>query len=103
MANLKQTRTEKETQTMVDDGVREGYPWGTQITLTGVELDKLGLGLLPIGASVAFKAQSVVTQAGKQAEPGAERRLELQITDMEIQPADAPTAADKLYGNMYKG
>ena len=104
MANLKLSRRERETQTMVDDDEqKDTYPYGLIIRLEEEELNKLGLGLKQVGQECSFTTAAVVTNVSKEpGEVGGERSMTLQITDMEVLNGQEPSAADRLYKTMYE-
>jgi len=104
MANLKLSRRERETQTMVDDDEqKDTYPYGLIIRLEEEELNKLSLGLKQVGQECEFTIAAVVTNVSREpGEVGGERSMTLQITDMEVLNGQEPSAADRLYKTMYK-
>jgi hypothetical protein len=86
-----------------DDGPR--YPWGTRISLSNPELEKLGAdAALDVGMEVLIVARAKVTSfnANEYVDDGEKkirRSVDLQITDMALNPQSKPTPApDVLYG-----
>jgi hypothetical protein len=91
--------------TLLSDDIAEAspdrpeYPYGLQIGLDNESLDKLGLSTLPeVGAEVDITARAVVQtvrvenyQNGK-----TERRVDLQITDLDVQTGDG-SSAQRMY------
>jgi len=80
------------------------YPEGLCIKLEADQLKALGLTVAPrIGSDMTIMARVYVKAASEtKTFEGVEPMVELQITDMEIQPAQArvESAATMLYGGM---
>lgn len=76
------------------------YPYGLQISLDDSSLEKLGLDKLPeVGAEIEIRAVAEVCSVSenKTYEGEVERRVCLQITDMEV-GRGSTDAAKELYG-----
>jgi hypothetical protein len=71
---------------------RDEYPWGLRFTLNNDTLEKLGIPLPKVGEVVTVSTR---TEGDK-----AESSVDLQFTDIGVEPAAAPqrSAADTLYG-----
>ncbi|MEL5392872.1 capsid staple protein [Serratia nevei] len=83
---------------------RDEYPWGLRFSLNNDTLQKLGIGddalpkvgdVMQIGGLVKVLSVSTRTEGDK-----AESTVDLQFTDIGVEPAAAPqrSAADTLYG-----
>lgn len=85
--------TEKE-----DDGPQ--YPYGLCIHLEQDQLEKLGITELPkVGAAMMIHANAYVkTVSQYDTQDGEDKRVELQITELEIAPGEAKDAAEIMYG-----
>ena len=101
--------TEAKEEAGISESDAPKYPYGLQLCLNDEALEKLQLDPLPpIGTVLTLVAQVKVTgvrsyeiQTEKTAgEPdeNQESSVDLQITAMELQPADKPSAAERLYG-----
>lgn len=78
----------------------EKFPWGLRVTLTDEELKKLGIDLkeMTVDEKITFKAETKVVEItqnqrstdvlGPAYDEGGNRRLELQITGLEIVKPD---------------
>lgn len=92
---------EKDGACCAPDYDRPDYPWGTRLTIENDQLDALGLtGELPaVGTTMDMVAiVSVISTRSESVEGGKmERRLELQVTDMAVQPP-GPSLAERMYG-----
>lgn len=69
------------------------YPWGLSLTLDNEALEKLGTGQLPdVGGTVVVIARAKVTgvSSNEYEGGGKHRSVSLQITDMALDPDDAP-------------
>lgn len=63
------------------------YPWGLRLTVGTEELDKLDLGRLPLpGAVVSLSGKARVVSVSEEVRgrDKTDRRLELQITDLDL-------------------
>lgn len=80
------------------------YPWGLCITLNDDSLDKLGVKTLPsVETTVTIVAKATVSRISENQTQGgeADRSMDLQITDMQIDGLEADLlgrAAEMLYG-----
>ena len=91
---------EEKKETTSPEVKQSNYPYGLCITLNDSSLVALGLKELPaVGTVVNICAATTVTGVSEDAGDGkdTERKVSLQITDMEIEPAKKDTAAI-LYG-----
>ena len=79
----------------------DDYGYGLMLYLDDDQLQALGLAALPdVGTVMDIQAKAVVMRIVQENDgEGAEKRLNLQITDLGVQKTDQRTAADKLYGN----
>lgn len=101
MVNMK-SKVEREGMPGEVEADEPRYPYGLCISLGKDELEKLGITSLPtVGAAMNLMARATVKSVSSyetQGE-GADMRVELQITDLEIGQASASTdAASALYG-----
>lgn len=86
----------KEYSGVPTPGDTPKYPWGLCITLDDGSLEKLGVSQLPQpGDVVMITAQAVVTSvsANAQMNGDSESCVSLQITDMQLGPAQQDSAA----------
>jgi hypothetical protein len=107
MKSLKLTKEEAKAQydcCPSTDGSEDGprYPWGTSLCLGTEALEKLGLGLLPVGTEVLVTARAVITgNSSRQRQSGEKTEdMDIQLTAMDVelvQDRDMRAAA-KLYG-----
>lgn len=75
----------------------EDYPCGVELRLDDAAIKKLGLGPLMAGSMVTIQARASVEEVGEEMKDGkAERSLELQITDMSVEPASDRAPAETL-------
>lgn len=101
MVNMKMSAEEAKEATSCSPTDGPEYPYGLCIDLDDDALAKLGITELPaVGAKMTLHALAVVTRTGANTTQGqeTENRVGLQITDLELAPASAPTAAARLYG-----
>lgn len=73
------------------------YPYGLTLCLNSESLEKLGITTLPpIGARLRISAVATVTSISQnqEADGDEEKRIELQVTDM-----DPPRAVNSMYEN----
>jgi hypothetical protein len=78
------------------------YPEGMCLELEADDLEKLGITAMPkIGGVMEIRARAYVKSAAvEQTQGGAEPKVELQVTDMEIRGVDMMReAATMLYGS----
>jgi hypothetical protein len=76
------------------------YPYGLSLNLDDEVLAKLGLTEMPaVGAKMMLMAEVEVTGTSQYSnQDGKEGNVNLQITAMELNPSDKPSAAERLYG-----
>lgn len=104
MISMKLTRSESDQAVAIDTKPGDGpaYPWGLCIHLDTETLTKLGFTEPPaVGSELMLSAKVLVTSVGmnQQQDGDKEQRAELQITDMELAPAQTkPDAATVLFG-----
>lgn len=102
MINMKMTK--EETKEYTDDpspADAPEYPYGLSIDLDDGSMEKLGITELPkVGDEMTITAKVVVTSTSSYDTQGGdpEKRVCLQITDMEMSATRADTAS-VLYGN----
>jgi len=89
----------KEADSMVTD--KPVYPWGLCVELNEDALQKLGMKDLPdVDDSMTLTARVVVTSVSSNATTdGENRRVSLQITDMELGPEQKDSDADDSAAN----
>lgn len=83
------------------DYERPDYPWGTRLTLEGEQLEALGLANAMPALGTRMDMIAVVEVVGSHSESvdggNPQRRLELQITEMAVQPP-GPSLHERMYG-----
>jgi hypothetical protein len=88
MIDLKNTKEEikKSSQPYIGSS-DDMYPYGTRITLSDKELKKLGIKNMPaVGEKMMFEAKAKVISSHQSADRNSStRRIELQITHMELE------------------
>lgn len=80
---------------------RDEYPWGLRFTLNNDTLEKLGIPLPKVGEVVTVGGMAKVLSVSTRTEGDkSESSVDLQFTDIGVEPAAAPqrSAADTLYG-----
>lgn len=102
LVNMKVKREEEEmVQAEAPDNE---YPFGLRLMLDNDSLEKLGLENLPeVGKELGVEAKAKVAEVSESAseEAGKNRRLELQITDLNLIDPEASTA-DRLFSGQAK-
>lgn len=90
-ADIKEEQAELTTNPEVP-----AYPWGLCVDLCDESLQKLGMtDLPPVGTKMKLTALVEVTTVSQyQNSDGAESRLSLQITDMQLDPAEQSQRSD---------
>ena len=81
------------------DYERPDYPWGTRLTLESEQLEALGLStaMPALGTKMDIAAIVEVVGSHSEAVDGKQhRRLELQITEMAVQPP-GPSLHERMY------
>jgi hypothetical protein len=111
MALTSMKLTKKEAGTLltpeaaaVDD--RPEYPYGLQIGLDDESLGKLVLTELPaVDAVIDLTARAVVqaVRVEKYQNGKTERRVDLQITDLDLTPCEGSSTAQRLYDHSGMG
>lgn len=83
------------------DYERPDYPWGTRLTLEGEQLEALGLANAMPAVGTRMDMVAIVEVIGSHSESvdggKPQRRLELQITEMAVQPP-GPSLHERMYG-----
>ena len=82
------------------------YPYGLCITLGKEELEKLGITVLPqVGSEMMVHAKAYVkmTRAYDTQGDGKDMSVELQITDMAIEPAEGEVNNEQRASMLYGG
>lgn len=83
------------------DYERPDYPWGTRLTLEAEQLEALGLANAMPAVGTRMDMLAVVEVIGSHSESvdggKPQRRLELQVTDMAVQPP-GPSLHERMYG-----
>ncbi|MFU1980143.1 capsid staple protein [Bordetella hinzii] len=101
LTNMKMTPKEAGTMLCCEsasDNTPE-YPYGLCINLNTEALERLGIDTLPaVGAVVEITARAVVQSVSSRDDGKPSRNVDLQITDMDVQPRDDSSAAQRLYG-----
>lgn len=98
MINMKMSPKEAKEYTEPSASEAPEYPYGLSIDLSDESLAKLGITDLPkVGAEMVINARVVVTSTSSYETQGGEpdKRVCLQITDMEL--AGAPSGAAAVY------
>lgn len=94
-------KTSEQVEMCLHD--RNPYGYGTRICLDAEQCRALGITEpLPVGSHVAVEAKTVVVRGSEELEPTdkggkPEVRVELQITDLGLQPVGEKDVAGKLY------
>ena len=72
------------------------YPWGTSICLGTEALEKLGLGLFPVGTEVLIMAKAKVTGTSSRERANGEssQDMDIQITAIDLTPQQADRMAN---------
>ncbi len=103
MVNMKHSREEAKEYTEASAMDEPQYPYGLCINLHDDELQKLGITSLPkVGSEMTITAKVFVksTSAYNTQKGESEMSVDLQITDMEISPAQSSSSqASMLYGD----
>lgn len=103
MISLERTDAEiaEKKSEYAEGGDMPKYPWGLEIRLEDEELEKLKLGMMPVGTEVTFIAKAAVTAVREnETEDGKDRCLTLQIRSMEFPGRDnSDEIAEKMYGS----
>lgn len=75
------------------------YPYGLSLSLCDEILAKLGIGLMPVGTTLALRAVVEVTSQGlREDQDGKDLNMQLQITQMELVTAGTDESrASKLW------
>ena len=98
MTNLKLSTSELSAGTILGDVPETPeYPYGLTITLNQEVLNRLGMDLPKVGATVSFTAQSEVVGTSKDEQ--GRHELRLQITDIELHNTRDENMAQALFGN----
>lgn len=107
MKSLKLSKDEAEAQGDVCCGPGDGadlpkYPWGTSLCLGTEALEKLGVGLMPVGTEVTIIAKAIVTGTSSRERQGGEpsQDMDIQLTAVDLTAAQADRmggSAKKLY------
>lgn len=90
----------QESPTTADDDNKPQYPYGTCLCLDNVALTKLEMDSLPsVGDKIYVYAEATVRSVSAyENEGGASRSLDLQLTDIALEPdSDTTNLANKLY------
>lgn len=99
MVNMKSSGTRVEG--LMAQPEEPEYPYGLCLTLNEEQIAKLGMYLPAVGETVMVEAKASVRAVSMNdtVEGGKSRRVELQITDMELGKGDGeePSAAKVLY------
>jgi hypothetical protein len=102
MADMKMSKSETIAYSEVAEKESDEpqYPYGLCIHLEQDQLDKLGIKELPeVGAKMMLHANAYVkTVSEYSTQSGQDRRVELQITQLEISEGEAKDAAQIMYG-----
>lgn len=98
MINLKRP-PEQPSETMVADGNRSPYGYGTCINLEDDQVEGLGIGNMQAGTRVRIVAYGVIERVSIEVEGKSGKSMSIQLTDMEASPAASSSAdiANKLY------
>jgi hypothetical protein len=103
MVNMKQSKEESREYSQPVEMDEPEYPYGLCIHLHDDSLEKLGITSLPkVGSEMTITAKVFVksTSAYNTQKGESEMSMDLQITDMEISPAQSSSSqASMLYGD----
>jgi hypothetical protein len=81
-------------------GGGDDYPYGLRICLDAATLKKLSLKPLKVGGRVSLSGfADVVACSMSDSQYGESCSMDLQITDLELSPQDAKSAASAFYGD----
>jgi hypothetical protein len=96
MAAEKAKEYDKETMS----GDKPEYPYGLCLNLEAEQLEKLGITELPaVGAKMMLHANAYVkTVSEYSTQDGTDRRVELQITELDVRPGEGKDPAEIMYG-----
>ena len=89
LTSMKRTTAEKKegSEVMCDSPSQEDFPYGLRIHLEDDEISKLNIPMPKIGETMVLVANLKVTSVNERAdEDGENRRVGLQITEMELAP-----------------
>ena len=100
LKSMKRTAKEKKAEkTVLAKPEAEDYPWGLRLTLDKEELDKLDISLA-VGDKVNIQSVAKVISVRENTDENGQRRhVELQITDLGMEPEASRSAAERLYGD----
>jgi hypothetical protein len=103
LANMKMSPEEaKEEYGVPDPGDAPQYPYGLTLSLCDESMAQLGMTELPaVGSKVMITAMATVTSTSSDSrqDGDTEKRVGLQITDMELGRDAGKSAAATLYGD----
>lgn len=73
------------------------YPWGTSLCLGTEALEKLGLGLMPVGTEVTIIAKGKITGTSSRERQDGEptQDMDVQLTAIDLTAAQAESMADR--------
>lgn len=72
------------------------YPYGLRLRLDNVVVDKLGVGLPKVGEKLMIEAYvEVVSVSANESKEGMQKSIELQITDMCLEPREEEVAEEE--------
>lgn len=90
---------EQALQGVIAEGPVEEYPYGLCICLTEEEIAKLNLAMPSVGQAMELEAKVVVRSTSQNnSDSGVNRRIELQITDLELKTASSEEDDSMLRG-----
>lgn len=104
MPSMARTPAEKEAEARrLEDGPdgQDTYPWGLEISLTDIELGKMGNPDMQVGQAVDLSGVASVESISEEEEGGQMRkRIRLQITDLDVSARARTDAerADRMFG-----
>ncbi len=83
---------------LLAEGPQEEYPYGLCVCLTEAEISKLNMAMPKVGQEMELEAKIVVRSVSinNNAQTGIDRRVELQITDLELKTANNPAQEETL-------
>ncbi|PUB87074.1 MAG: hypothetical protein DBP02_02180 [gamma proteobacterium symbiont of Ctena orbiculata] len=97
MANLKRSKSERETLVGEASSEDELYPWGLRLHLEEPEIEKLGISEIDVGSILDISGKVKVTSYSKHEDDKESRRsIELQVTDLTLPAGEG--LAERLYG-----
>lgn len=100
LISMRRTPEEADEYAQPVAGDVPAYPYGLQICLCDDELEKLELGMMPVGTVLRLMALVEVTGTRETAtEGGEDRSVDLQITAMSLEPGQPQDGGSRMAGD----